>query len=171
MEQIANKQAQPKLPTMMSILLICSFINACLKIISSLIMFIGTPVLATMLENGQLEEIMQPFFASMSEENIRTMMDSVRTTISIKPIYHIITGLLFIGSLIGVVKMLKINKTGLHIYSIAQLCMILASSIYVYKHLPTSPFWSDLMVTVLFIVIYHIGFKQIEMSRHEQEEV
>ena len=166
-----EQDTKPKLPTMMSILLICSFINACLKIFSSIIMYFGTPVMVEMLENGQLETMMQTFFATMSSEEVQAMMESTRMVASIKPIYHLITGALFIVSLIGVVKMLKLNKTGLHFYSIAQLCMIIASSLYLYKLMPTSPFWSDLMVTVLFIVIYHIGFKQIEMSSHEQEKV
>jgi len=158
-----------KLPTMMNILLICSFINACLKIFSSIIMYFGTPVMAEMLESGQAETILQPFLANISEEEIQALMDNMRVIASIKPIYHLITGVLFIASLIGVVKMLKIDKTGLHVYSISQLCMIVASSLYFYKIMPTSSFWSDVMVTALFIVIYHLGFKQLEMRNDEQE--
>jgi len=164
-----EQDTKPKLPTMMSILLICSFINACLKIFSSIIMYFGTPIMVEMLENGQLETMMQTFFATLSDEEIQTMMDSTKLIASINPIYHIINTVLFIASLVGVVKMLKIDKTGLHVYSISQLCMIIASSAYFYKLMPTSPFWSDVMVTVLFIVIYHLGFKQIEMRNNEQE--
>lgn len=163
-----EQDTKPKLPTMMNIMLICSFINACLKIFSSIIMYFGTPVMAEMLESGQAETILQPFLASISEEEIRALMDNMRVIASINPIYHLITGVLFIASLIGVVKMLKIDKTGLHVYSISQLCIILASSRYLYKALTTSPFWSDIMLTALFIVIYHLGFKQLEMRQQQQ---
>jgi hypothetical protein len=164
-----EKDTKPKLPTMMSILLICSFINACLKIFSSIIMYFGTPVMADMLESGQLEDTIRQFMATISDDEMQAMMDSMGVVASINPVYHLINGALYIASLVGVVKMLKIDKTGLHVYSISQLCMIIASSLYVNKLMPTSPFWSDVMVTALFIVIYHLGFKQIEMRSNEQE--
>lgn len=166
-----EENTKSKLPTMMSILLICSFINACFKIFSSLVMFIVSPAISAMSENGQLEEMMQPYLSTMGQTDTAAMMESVRIAASINPNYHLITGLLFIASLIGVVMMLKINKNGLHVYSLAQLCMILASSFYVYKLMPVSPFWSDTMMTALFIVIYHLGFKQMEMRHNEQEKV
>ncbi len=152
----------------MNILLICSFINACFKIFSSLIMYIGTPAMTALIESGQFEQYMQPFVGISDDNDINMLMENAKIMVSINPVYHIITFALFIASLIGVIKMLKLNKTGVYIYSISQLCVILASSLFVYNTLPASPFWSDILTTIMFIVIYHLGFKQIEMRKNEQ---
>ena len=59
---------QPKKrPTGMTILLVLSFINACWNILSSLVMRIMTPMMAEMVQNGQIEEMLAPS-AMMGEE-------------------------------------------------------------------------------------------------------
>ena len=51
----------------MTILLVLSFINACWNILSSLVMRIMTPMMAEMVQNGQIEEMLAPS-AMMGEE-------------------------------------------------------------------------------------------------------
>lgn len=153
----------------MTILLVLSFLNACLSIISNIVMFFSTPMISKMMENGQLEEMMAPFISSMSEEMQQGMMDSMTMLSNIKPIYYAFMLVLFIASLIGVIRMFKWGKTGLHIYAIAQILMLIASSVYKYPLQTPSPFMTDLLLTVMFILVYYLYFKRVEMQQNPQD--
>jgi uncharacterized membrane protein (UPF0136 family) len=77
---------------------------------------------------------------------------------------------LFIGSLIGVIKMWKGNNSGLHVYAISQSLMLINASVFVYPLQKPSPFIYDLLLTVMFIVVYFLYFKRMEMSQHTQNQ-
>lgn len=163
--------AQPKKrPTGMTILLVLSFLNACLSIFSNIIMFFATPMLSTMLENGQFEDAMAPFESTMSEDMQQSMMDSMTMLANIKPVYYAMMLVLFIGSLIGVIRMFKGNKTGLHFYAIAQILMLIASSIYKYPLLSQSPFLTDMLLTAMFIFVYYSYFKRLEVQQDPMDQ-
>ena len=66
-----------KRPTGMTILLVLSFINACWNILSSMISYIITPRIGEMMQNGQMEEMMEPFAAMFSEEQQQMVMDGM----------------------------------------------------------------------------------------------
>ena len=167
--ETANATQQPKRPMMgMTIILVLSFLNAVLNIFSSIIMFFGTPMLAEMMKNGQFEEAMAPFLSTANEEMRTAMMDSMAALSNIKPIYYLIMLALFVGSLVGVIRMFKSNKIGLHVYSISQLLMLIASSVYKYPLMHPSPFTTDLMLTAMFILVYYLYFKRLEMSTPPQ---
>ena len=151
----------------MTILLVLSFLNACLSISSNIIMYFATPMLSTMMENGQFEEAMQPFASSMSEEVQQAMMDSMTMVANIKPIYYAFMLVLFIASLIGVIRMFKGNKIGLHIYGIAQILMLIVSSVYKYPLQNPSPFMTDLLLTAMFILVYYLYFKRMDMQQDQ----
>ena len=162
-----NTTQQPKRPLGMTILLALSFLNACLNIFSSVIMYLFTPMMAEMMNNGQMEEAIGPFMSSANEEIRTAMMDSMTVLSNIKPVYYLILLLLFIFSLIGVIKMFKFDKRGLHFYAIPQLLMLIASSVYKYPLMHPSPFTTDLLLTVMFILVYYLYFKRMEMQNQQ----
>jgi len=167
METISQPQ---KRPTGMTILLAMSFLNACLNIFSDIIMFISTPMLSQMVENGQFEEAMAPFASTMSEEMQQAMLDSMTTLANINPIYYAMMLVLFIGSLVGVVRMFKGNKMGLHFYAIAQILMLITSSVYKYPLMNPSPFTTDLLLTAMFIFVYYSYFKRMEILQDPKNQ-
>ena len=146
----------------MTILLVLSFINACWNILRSVILYFTTPRMAEMYENGELDKMMEPFSA-MGEEFTKAMNDSMHIFTQINPNYYLILLVLFIASLIGVLKMFKGDKRGFHIYSIAQICMLIDHSVFVYPLQKPSPFTSDLIITILFILLYYLYFKRMQM--------
>lgn len=156
-----------KRPTGITILLVLSFLNACWNILSSLVSYFFIPRLSTMLENGQFEEMMAPF--SGNEEMTKMMTDGAAMLSQINPNYYLILLVLFIASLVGVVKMFKNDKRGLHIYAIAQICMLINASVFVYPLQKPSPFVSDLLLTAIFIMIYRLYFKRMEMTEQTQQ--
>lgn len=156
-----------KRPTGMTILLVLSFINACWNIFRNLIMYFGTPKMAEMIENGQFEETIAPILSGMNEEMKQSMMESMSMFAQINPSYYLILMILFIASLIGVVMMLKCKKRGFHIYAIAQICMLIASSIFVYPKQLNSSLTFDLFFTAIFILLYYLYFKRLEMPSND----
>lgn len=152
----------------MTILLVLSFINACWNILRSVILYFTTPRMAEMYENGELDKMMEPFSA-MGEEFTKAMNDAMHIFTQINPNYYLILLVLFIASLIGVLKMFKGDKRGFHIYSIAQICMLIDHSVFVYPLQKPSPFTSDLIITILFILLYYLYFKRMQMVDTTQD--
>jgi hypothetical protein len=163
------ENTQPiKRPTGITILLVLSFLNACWNILSSLVSYFFIPRLSTMLENGQFEEMIAPF-SGMNEEMTKMMTDGATLLSQINPNYYLILMVLFIASMVGVIRMFKGDKRGLHIYAIAQICMLINASVFLYPLQKPSPFVSDLLLTVIFILIYRLYFKRMEMPEPPQE--
>ena len=157
---------QKKRPTGMTILLVLSFINACWNIFSGMVSFLILPQIASMYKNGQMEEMMGPFNGMMSDEMKKTMMEGMNMFSQIDPKYFLFLSLLFAGSLIGVIRMFKGNKVGLHIYSISQLLILINSSLFYYPLHPQSGFFHDLMLTAIFILLYYLYFKRMEAANN-----
>ncbi len=153
----------------MTILLVLSFINACWNILRSFVMYFTTPIMSKMLDDGQFEEMMKPF-SSFGEDFTNAMTDSMNLLTQINPNYYLILLALFIASLIGVIKMFKNDKRGFHIYAIAQICMLIAHSVFVYPLKKPSPFISDLLLTAIFILLYYLYFKRMEMTQGPQNQ-
>ena len=160
---------QKNRPKGMTVLLVLSFINACWNIFRSIVLFFTTPRMAEMIDNGQFEEMMEPF-SGFGEDFTNAMTDSITTLSQINTNYYLILLVLFIASLIGVIKMFKGNKRGLHVYAIAQICMLIAHSVFVYPMQKPSPFVSDLLLTLIFILLYYLYFKRMEMSQNPQNQ-
>ena len=158
-----------KRPTGMTILLVLSFINACLQIFSSLGMYFTTPMMNEMMANGQFEESMAPFLAlfSMDQGNMDEMMRIMADRLTVNRIYYLIIAVLYVGSLIGVVKMFKLQRTGFHFYSISQILMLIAAVVFVYSKQGQDTFFSEFLTTILFILIYHLYLKRIEFQEQQ----
>lgn len=153
-----------KRPTGMTILLVLSFLNACFNIFSNVVMYFFTPMMSEMIISGQLEEMMGSLMTTANEEMRTEMMNSMTMVSNIKPAFYLIMLVLFIASLIGVIKMFRWDKRGFHIYSIAQILMLIASSVYKYPLMQPSPFITDLLLTAMFILVYYLYFKRLEMT-------
>ena len=158
---------QKNRPVGMTILLVLSFINACWNIFSSSISLIVKPRMTEMFNDGQFDEMLQPFSA-FGEEFAKGMKEAMNLFSQIDSKFYLILIVLFIASLIGVIRMFKGDKRGFHIYSIAQICMLIDNSVFVYPLQNPSPFFSDLMLTAIFILLYYLYFKRMEMSQTTQ---
>ena len=161
-----------KRPVGMTILLVLSLINAILQIFSSLGMWVTTPVMSEMLANGELEESMAPFLTlmRMDDEATKAFWEVLENRLTINPIYYLFTALLYVGSLVGVIKMFKLQRTGFHVYSISQMLLLIVSVIYVYSTQGSAGFFNEFLMTVMFILIYHLYLKRIENDPANQRE-
>ena len=159
---------QKKRPVGMTILLILSLINACWNIFSAMTSFLMFPQVSKMYENGQMEESMGPFYAMMSDEMKQTMMEGMKMATQIDQKYYLFLSILFIGSLLGVIRMFKWSKLGFHVYSISQILMLINASVYLYPLQPQSGFVTDLLMTGIFIFLYYLFFLRKEQNEKQQ---
>ena len=158
---------QRKRPVGMTILLVLSFVNACWNIFSSSISLLMKPQMTEMYNNGPFQEMKQPV-ETMGGEFTKALNESMQVFSQIDSKFYFILMALFIASLIGVIRMFKNDKRGFHIYSIAQICMLINSSVFIYPLQQPSPFFSDLMFTLIFILLYYLYFKRMEMTQPNQ---
>ena len=165
------ESAQPvKRPIGMTILLVLSLVNACMQIFSNLFMFVTAPILKEMMESGELEDSVIPMLSSVDETMVESFSSMMELWMGIPTVYFLITGVLFIGSLVGVVKMFKLQRLGFHIYSISQILILINAVAFVYSHTPQNPFFSEFLTTAMFILIYHLYFKRIEYDSQAKRD-
>ena len=148
----------------MTILLVMSLLNAIFWIVGSFSLYVTTPAMTRAVESGQIEQFLAPYASMLDETQMEDMMTGFRFMAQIDAKYWLFKLFLFIGSLVGVIKMFKVDKRGLHIYAISQILMLINSSIYFYPKQPQSAFVSDLLLTIIFILLYYLYFKRMEMS-------
>lgn len=159
-------------PIGMTVLLVLSLINAILQIISSLGMYVTVPAMNQMMANGDLEEAMQPFLTimQMGEAETKAFWEILETRLSVNPLFYLLTGLLYIGSLTGVIKMFKLQRLGFHIYSISQMLLLIVAVFFVYSNQGQGDFFNEFLMTIMFILIYHLYLKRIENARKTDRE-
>jgi multisubunit Na+/H+ antiporter MnhG subunit len=163
------EQQSIKRPIGMTILLVLSFINACLQIFSSLGMYVTAPIMSEMMANGEMEETMRPLLAAFStnQSAIDETLSLMETRLSVNRIYYLITAVLYVGSLIGVIKMFKLQRSGFHFYSISQMLILIATVAYVYSKEGQNMFFNEFLTTIMFILIYHLFLKRVELQAQQ----
>ena len=158
-------------PVGMTILLILSLVNACLWIFSTLIMLITLPVMSQQLASGELASQMGPILSmTMNEEAVKEFWEMLEYYYSISINYYLFTALLYIGSLVGVLKMFKLQRIGFHIYSISQMLLLIVSAIYIYPTNGSNGFFTEILTTVMFILMYHLYLKRFENDPTKERE-
>lgn len=165
-------EAPIKRPIGMTILLILSLVNACLQIFSSLGMFLTLPIMNEMLSNGDMAQQMEPWLSMMrmSDEETKAFWEVIESRLSINPAYYLLTALLYVGSLVGVLRMFKLQRIGFHVYSISQMLILIVAVIFVYSTQGSSGFFNEFLMTVMFILLYHLYLKRTEYGANPERE-
>lgn len=156
------EQEEPqKRPEMLTVLCILSFINAVWNALSNFISFAFYDTfqsLFTQMKNGE------GMFEDMAEQmgdNWEMMSEASALAFSIGRGYYLLDLLLFVASFVGVLMMWRLQKKGFHVYTIAQILMLIATSIFVTSKVgggfPFGPvFW-----TALFVFMYYSYYKKV----------
>ena len=169
MDPILSDTNPVKRPAGMTFLLVLSLLNAIYQALSAIVLYFSRPVMRTMLENGQLEDQIQLFFPNMDDTMMDTLLDGMAAQLDVHPVYYLILFVLYIGSLIGVLKLFKLQRLGFHIYSISQLLLLIAAVVFVVPHQAQSTFFNECLFTLLFILIYHLCLKRVELQARQTD--
>jgi hypothetical protein len=93
--------------------------------------------------------IAQEFAEKFKLPGIETLMEA-------KPVYFLVSGLCYAGSLAGAILMMNLKKAGFHVYTIFQILLILTPMYFM--HLP-SPGAPEVFFSGLFILLYSMNLK------------
>lgn len=124
-------------PQLLTFLCVLSFVGSGLGAVSNLFVYFNHSVILEMLD----------------EETFKTIGYNFDLFAKIDRNYFILTGLLQIISFNGVRFMWKMRRAGFHLYAIAQLMMLIVSTIYIYKPANSFPML-DLLLTTVFILLF-----------------
>ena len=133
-------EANPKRPTLLTVLCILTFIGSGMNLFSGLVIAGFYDVFV---------QIAQEFADKFKLPGIDLLLET-------KPVYFLVTAVFNAGSLAGAILMLYMKKTGFHIYTIFQILLILAPMYFMHLANPDFP---SLLFSGLFILLYSMNLK------------
>ncbi len=155
------EQEEPvKRPEMLTVLCVLSFINAVYNGISNFISFAFYDTFQNIFEQIRNGEGMFEDIAEQMGDNWETMAQASSLAFSIGRGYYFFEMLLFVASFIGVLMMWRLQKKGFHIYTVAQILMLIMTSIFITNKVGGFPFGS-LLWTAFFVFMYYSHYKNV----------
>jgi hypothetical protein len=136
----ALPETKPQRPTLLTVLCILTFIGSGMNLFSSLFIagFYDTFV-----------EVMQMFAEKFKLPGMDALLEA-------KPFFFLVSGVFYAGALGGAILMLKLKKTGFHVYTISQILQVLAPMYFLHQAGPGIP---ELFFSGLFIFLYSMNLK------------
>ncbi|MGV8090304.1 MAG: hypothetical protein AB2L24_00380 [Mangrovibacterium sp.] len=116
-----------------------------------LLSFIGSSM-------GTLIYFTAAIFFDQSLEIIEELTN-IQTSQKIAPLYFVIFGTMYCLSLIGVLKMYKMQKAGYFFYISAQICLLIVPLLWIGLNAFSA---TNTIFTVLFITIYSVYLKEFK---------
>lgn len=160
MEEYNIQEEPAKRPEMLTVLCVLSFINAVWNALSNFISFVFYDTfssLMTQMRNGE------GMFAEMAEQmgdSWEMMTEASALAFSVGKSYYFLEMALFIMSFVGVMMMWKLQKRGFHVYTIAQILMLIVTSVFVTSKVGGFPF-GQIFWALLFVMMYYSHYKKV----------
>ena len=159
------EQEEPqKRPEMLTVLCILSFINAVWNAISNFINFafydVFQNIFVQMKEGtGIFEEVTEEMIEEMGD-SWNMILDAASLSYSVGRGYYFLEMVLFIASFIGVLMMWRLQKKGFHVYTVAQILMLIAASVFVTSKVGGGFPFGPIFWTALFVFMYYPHYKK-----------
>ncbi|MEI7895454.1 MAG: hypothetical protein WCJ26_00355 [bacterium] len=136
----ALPENKPLRPTLLTVLCILTFIGSGMNLFSSLVIAGFYDVFV---------EVAREFSKKFNIPGIDLLLET-------KPIYFLVTAAFYAGSLAGAILMMRLKKSGFHVYTIFQILLVLAPMYFM--HL-ASPGFPEMLFSGLFILLYSMNLK------------
>ena len=133
-------ESKPQRPILLTVLCILTFIGSGMNLFSSLVIAGFYDVFV---------EIAHEFAEKFKLPGIDLLMEA-------KPMFFIVSGVFYAGSLVGAVLMMRLKKTGFHIYTVFQILLIITPMYFMHLASPGIP---ELLFSGLFILLYSMNLK------------
>lgn len=141
--QLSPVPARPARPKTLTVLCVLTFIGSGMNAISSLAAAAFFDIFRAVA--GELQE--------------RFDLPGIEPLLNTSPLFFLTYGGLFICSLSGAVMMWRLRKAGFHVYTIAQILLLIAPMYFLRMPGPSIP---DLFLSGLFIILYSTQLKQLQ---------
>lgn len=133
------------------VVLVLSFIGSGLSFFSYLMMSVGLSSIQAMYNAGEMT------MPSEMTVFIEQLMETPRT-------FFVCSALLYAMSVGGLVLMWNIRKSGFHMYTLAQLLLLLVTVLFLGRERLAL---GDVMFTLLFVVYYFIALRQLDALKQQ----
>ncbi len=156
------EQEEPtKRPEMLTVLCILSFINAVWSVISNFISFAFYDTFQSMFEQMVAGEGVYEEIAELMGDSWEMVAQASEMTFSIGRGYYFLEMVLYIASFVGVLMMWKLQKRGFHVYAIAQILMLIVTSVFVASKIGGGFPFGPIFWTALFVFMYYSHYKNV----------
>ena len=157
-----NLEEEPvKRPEMLTVICILSFINAVYNGIANFISFAFYDTFQNIFDQMRNGEGMFADMAEQMGDSWETMAEASALAFSVGRGYYFVEMILFIASFVGVLMMWRLQKRGFHVYTIAQILMLIATSIFVISKVGGGSPFGPIMWTALFVMMYYTHYKKV----------
>ncbi len=160
------EQEEPaKRPEMLTVLCILSFISAVWNTLSNFISFVFYDVIRdtfTQMKEGSgvFEELAEEMIEEYGD-TYTELLDILSASLSIGKGYYFLDMILCVASFVGVLMMWKLQKRGFHVYAIAQILMLIATSVFVTAKIGGGFPFGPIFWTALFVFMYYSHYKNV----------
>ena len=146
-EQLPQEPKLPVRPLQLTVMCILSFVGGGFMLLSNLVYSVSYDLINTMVQNNEI-----PKTFSSIKENLEITLAAGRG-------FFIVGVFLNIASLTGVILMWNLIKKGFHVYTIAQILMIISILYFVKgQGFPTG----ELLLSAVFVSFYAINLKAMK---------
>lgn len=139
---IPDVPTEPKRSQLLTILCILTFAGSGMNAFSSLF-------IAAFYDAFQL--IAQEISEKLNLPGMEILLNAT-------PVFFLITGLLYLGSITGAIIMWRLRKAGFHVYTVAQILLLIAPMYFLNLPMPSV---IELLFSALFIILYSTQLKQM----------
>jgi hypothetical protein len=143
MEELPNDEirpVKPVRPVLLTVLCVLTFVGSGMNLGSSL-----------------LVGIFHDTFVRVATEVLKTLnLPGTEAILEASAIFYFASAAVYLLSLAGAYEMLMLRKRGFHIYTVAQILLIMAPMVFL--HLPVPSFF-DILLSGLFIILYSSQLK------------
>jgi hypothetical protein len=137
-----SAQNPVKRPVLLTVLCILTFVGSGMNLVSSLF----------------ISAFYDVFVEIAAEFADRFNIPGVDLLTSAGANFFLVSALCYAASITGAVFMMRLRKTGFHIYTISQILLVIAPMYFM--HLP-SPGFADIFFSGLFIILYSANLKSM----------
>jgi hypothetical protein len=130
----------PKRPGLLTVICILTFIGSGMQLFSSLV----------------IAGFYDMFVEVAKDFAVRFNIPAMEQLMEVKPLFFIVSAILYAGSLTGAILMMNLKKAGFHVYTVSQILLILSPMYFL--HLPT-PGVLEMLFSGLFIFLYSLNLK------------
>lgn len=148
-------------------ILVLSLIGSGFQLLSNFFTALLYPAFKTAFESGEWQKML-PLMSQLSGSSDTTPFEyAMEQMMNVPQAVYFLWVLLYAMSLAGVIMMWRLRRNGLHLYAIAQLLILIVTLLFMGKsHLPVG----DVMMTILFIVVYFVNLRRIEQLKPQEQE-
>lgn len=157
---LEEQEGPVRRPEMLTVLCVLSFINAVWNALSNFVSFAFYGTFQSVLKQMKDGEGMFAEMAEQMGDSWTTMVEASELAFSVGRGYYFLEMILFVTSFVGVMMMWKLQKRGFHVYTIAQILMLIVASVFVTSKVGGFPF-GPIFWTALFVFLYYSHYKKV----------